>query len=306
MVTLLQSRGKMKISELTEELEVGERQIRTYRNDLEMGGIFITQSSGKYGGYKLENSHLNFIDLTNNEIYALNNIKEQLKRDKYMYSSEFDGIYHKINGFYKQNNQTDGYVNYFTIEHKANANEEDIKQKYYDINVAIVTRKKLKIEYNSLSSGISERIVRPYSIYNYKGDLYFLGFCEKRKDILDFKICRIVSIMVTEDNFNIPENFSLEDYYSNCIGIYKEGEVQIKLKIKYPYSIIISERIWVENQSIKEIEDKAIIFEATMRGYTEIKSWILSMGRFVEVIAPDRLIDDIRKEIEELKNIYNF
>ena len=41
-----------------------------------------------------------------------------------------------------------------------------------------------------------------------------------------------------------------------------------------------------------------------MRGYEEIKSWILSMGAYVEVVEPDRLRNDILLEIEKMKKIY--
>ena len=48
------------------------------------------------------------------------------------------------------------------------------------------------------------------------------------------------------------------------------------------------------------------MFKAKMRGYEEIKSWILSMGAYVEVVEPDRLRNDILLEIEKMKKIYWF
>ena len=41
-----------------------------------------------------------------------------------------------------------------------------------------------------------------------------------------------------------------------------------------------------------------------MKGYSEIKSWILSMGSNVEVIEPQNLREDIISEIEKIKNLY--
>ena len=73
----------------------------------------------------------------------------------------------------------------------------------------------------------------------------------------------------------------------------------MRLKIKHPFSVIIKEKVWADNQEIIEHEDESITLKATMRGYTEIKSWILSMGCNVCVIEPKKLKDDIRNEIEE-------
>ena len=68
---------------------------------------------------------------------------------------------------------------------------------------------------------------------------------------------------------------------------------------------IVREKIWVENQKIKEPEPKnSIIFEAKMKGEAEIKSWILSMGAHVEVLEPEELIAEIRNEIDEIKKLY--
>ena len=41
-----------------------------------------------------------------------------------------------------------------------------------------------------------------------------------------------------------------------------------------------------------------------MKGYSEIKSWILSMGANVEVIKPEKLREDIICEIEKIKKLY--
>lgn len=56
MIELLHARGKMKISELAELLEVKERMVRIYRDDIEMAGIKIDTTKGRDGGYSLSNT----------------------------------------------------------------------------------------------------------------------------------------------------------------------------------------------------------------------------------------------------------
>ena len=53
MLQLLQSGRKYSISELSNELEVSERMIRVYKEDLEKAGIYIDTIMGPYGGYIL-------------------------------------------------------------------------------------------------------------------------------------------------------------------------------------------------------------------------------------------------------------
>ena len=56
MLELLQSGRKYSINELSNELEVSERMIRVYKEDLEKAGIYIDTIMGPYGGYVLNQS----------------------------------------------------------------------------------------------------------------------------------------------------------------------------------------------------------------------------------------------------------
>ena len=53
MLELLSSGRKYSISELSNILEVSERMIRVYKEDLEKAGIYIDTIMGPYGGYVL-------------------------------------------------------------------------------------------------------------------------------------------------------------------------------------------------------------------------------------------------------------
>ena len=56
MLELLQSGRKYSIKELSNELEVSERMIRLYKEELEKAGIYIDTIMGPYGGYVLNQS----------------------------------------------------------------------------------------------------------------------------------------------------------------------------------------------------------------------------------------------------------
>lgn len=306
MAMLLQSRGKMQIKDLASELGVKEKQVRNYRNDLEIAGIFINSEQGPYGGYTLmNNGNLLGLNLSLEELSVVDLALEQLKHNNYVYSDEFELIADKIKAVTHMKKDLEGNMNYFNIESKANCDFNEEKLKWQDINIAFITRRKIKMKYFSLNSGISWRIVHPYGLYQYKSDMYLAAYCENRKNVIDFKICRIIEYEVLEEKFELLNNFRWDNYVKNCIGIYKDKEISLKLKIKYPISVIISEKTWVDNQRItKNEEDNSIIFEAKMKGFKEIKSWVLSMGSNVEVLEPKELRDEIINEIEIIRNIY--
>ena len=53
MLQLLNNGRKYNVKELAEILEVSNRMIRMYKDDLEKSGIFINSVRGPYGGYVL-------------------------------------------------------------------------------------------------------------------------------------------------------------------------------------------------------------------------------------------------------------
>ncbi len=59
------------IGELAEKLEVSERMVRQYKQELEQAGIYLKSTTGKYGGYQLEpdNNFLKIDDAKKEEMY---------------------------------------------------------------------------------------------------------------------------------------------------------------------------------------------------------------------------------------------
>ncbi|MBR9648901.1 transcriptional regulator [Clostridium tyrobutyricum] len=302
MIILLKSRGKMKCKDIAEELEVDERQVRKYKQDLELAGVNINSTSGIDGGYSINGyDYLLNMNISEEELSVLNLANIQLKSMGFFYYKEFNRLMDKINIFNKSNDNV--IVQYFEKSAKENMDDKN-KKKTLDINYAIITRRKVHIEYFSLSSGLGDRVIHPYVIISYKGALYIIAFCEKRNEIRDFKISRIKKYSIFDFKFKLDKNFDLKKYMKDSFGIYRDDRLNVKLRIYKPMSYIISEKIWVENQKITWNDDESIIFEASMTGKTEIVSWILSMGSSVKVKDPPELKKIIKEEIDKVRNYY--
>lgn len=305
MYFLLQVRNMMKVEEIARELEVSSRMVKKYKSDLEMAGIYIDSKLGRYGGYYLENKKsLDGLHFTEEEVSALKMAKETLKSGKYHYAPKFEIMVSKI-----LNSQ--GIIEDVPYYNKAIRESDKIIEKekriWVNINLAINKKKKINIKYKSLKEHgleIKERLVNPYGVFDYKGATYFYGYCENAGGIRFFKLSRIIEYQVLEEVFKVKEDFDFDEILDKSFGIYNDETIKLKLKIYYPMSEIVKEKQICKNQIIKDIDEKTISFEATMKGYVEIKSWIMSMGSRVEVIEPLRLKEDILKEIKEIVGMY--
>ena len=71
MLQVLKDGQLHSIKELAEKLEVSERMIRQYKQELEQVGVYIKSTTGKYGGYQLEqdDDFLQIIEAKKEEMY---------------------------------------------------------------------------------------------------------------------------------------------------------------------------------------------------------------------------------------------
>jgi predicted DNA-binding transcriptional regulator YafY len=305
MYFLIQGRKIISVEEIAKKLEVSTRMVKEYRKDLEYAGIYIGSKLGRYGGYYLENKRsLEGVSCTNAELSALKMARETIKSGKYQYGTQFEILASKI-----LNSK-----NYMEIEYYHNISmqqpDEIIEKEkilWTDINIAINQNRKINMKYKSLGLDkvqVKERVVDPYGIFDYKGATYFYGYCNRSKDIRFFKLSRILEYKVCNEKFDSKLKFDFDEVKEKSFGIYTDKQIDLKLKIHYPMSEIVKEQRIAKNQKITQLDEKTIYFEAKMSGYTEIKTWVMSMGSKVEVIEPMELKEDILNEIKSISNIY--
>ena len=311
MLILLRAKQQMKIGEIAEILEVNRRMVQIYRDDLEKAGIIIESKPGRYGGYSLPKTYDSLLNLNLNpeEVMAFDMAYKQLEESGFIYANELSVAYNKLMASLQVNKHYQGDVNDYQFVSKSSpaalSNNQE-REHCKKIHASLIQKKQIHINYYSLlNDEHQERTVSPYALYEYRNSLYLTGFCHLRQEIRDFKISRIKSLATTDDYFVMPRDFSLKDYMTNCLGIFKDTTQKVVLKIRHPMSQIIREKIWSDNQVITDIpNEKAILFEAHLQGEIEIISWILSMGSDVEVIEPTDLKDKIREKLEKM--IKNF
>ncbi len=81
--------------------------------------------------------------------------------------------------------------------------EDVVKEEMYIImKKAIQNRNKVKIEYYSIHSGITNRVIHPAELFCYMDKWYVAGFCELRKEIRLFKLENISQYQVLEQCYD--------------------------------------------------------------------------------------------------------
>ena len=190
MLQYLQSGRKYNVKELSEKLEVSERQIRCYKEDLEKAGIYIDTIMGPYGGYVLNQSIRMPIRKFKKKDYELLDKYIELEEDKQT-KEKLTLLQDKIKGVYAGS--------------KAEAKELNLKDetltKYNILTRAIKERKKVFIRYYSYNKGENDRIICPAEMFLFQDGWYVAAFCLKKNDIRHFELKRIITIKPLEETF---------------------------------------------------------------------------------------------------------
>ncbi|GGE54807.1 helix-turn-helix transcriptional regulator [Priestia taiwanensis] len=304
MIELLHARGKMKISELAEELEVKERMIRIYRDDLEKAGIFVEGEKGRSGGYSIVNkSFFPIRNMSSEEMRALVFAVEKLvSKGNVLHAGDAQAALDKLNAVQKVEMDKDRYV-YFVQRSRPNYDVSDENRKYAQLQEAFSLKKKVEIVYETSSGRESTRTIEPYGFVHYNEFFYCTGLCTNRKAMRTFKLSRMKRIQLMNEMYTVPEDFNIQTEFPK-LGIMKE-QLDIELIIYPPFSLSVPESIWGENQTIEYLPDKSIRYRATMSGKESAKKWILGMGASVKVMEPIALRDEIMEEGRRLLELYD-
>lgn len=147
----------------------------------------------------------------------------------------------------------------------------------------------LKIQYNSLSTGVTERFVDPYFIIFRGHAFYFVAYCHSRKEIRTIRVNRIINLESTEKYFNCNPDINPIDYFDKSWSIYNGDEVEIEAVFRGTAARVIETLNHHDNEQVEQIDNDSVRYKVTTRGLEEIQRWLLDFGDEVEIISPPEL-----------------
>lgn len=194
MLQLLQNGRKYSIKELAQKIEVSERMIRKYKEELEYSGIYIDTIKGPYGGYVLNKDvNIPFLNLNSNDIDIITKASN-LINNSYI-KQELLNINSKIalNLNNKESNKK------LIIADNLELNI------FNKVNNAYKNNLKLKIKYYNLKHGESTRIIYPLGLYLFQNEWWVSAYWEEKDDMRQFHLKRIRDCEILDKKFNPSE-----------------------------------------------------------------------------------------------------
>jgi len=173
------------------------------------------------------------------------------------------------------------------------------------ISEATIHRKIIEIDYFTMSrKEKTHRKVAPYKIWFFDGAFYLVGNCGLRQDIRIFALDRIKSLKLTDETFEMPEDFKVEDFMQTSFGVFHGKPQNVRIRFAAEVAGYINEKIWHKTQKIQPQKDGSLIFEARVAGTEEIKFWLMTWGSKAEVLSPAALREEILAEAKAMLHSY--
>ncbi len=149
-----------------------------------------------------------------------------------------------------------------------------------------------------------QRRLRPYQLVLDEGVCYLFGFDELRQAERIFSLVRMKNAVVTEDEFELPENYEFESRCKdgNFGAVFSKKAEHYVIEFYNEARLLVKEKIWADSQVFKEDENKTTI-EFDSSQFLKIKSWVLSNGCNAKPIKPEWLVKEWKGHIEGMTKL---
>lgn len=302
---MLRSDEKITAKQISEKIEMNIRTVYRYIDTLSMSGVPIISEPGHNGGYTLIN---NFI-----EAPLFFDIEEQTSLFHAAVFAEEAGYYggealnraiSKLRNYSNQEQETKINQHLTSLEVIRRLSSLALEPFLKELEQAVADGYSVKTLYHkSGEKQLNDRLVDPYRIIYWNNKWYMIGFCHLRNDIRSFRVDRMENLMLTENKFNQPENFSARDFFmKNLLPPIEEKEGITSLVINGNTSALddICQH-WFLGHYLKErTSNQAVFLLEEDILHTYVPYLLLPYNKSIKVIEPISLKKRIIEVLSEL------
>lgn len=183
---------------------------------------------------------------------------------------------------------------------------QDLKL-FEKVGEALFRSREVEFDYLKPRADVPERRrVQPYHVACIDGQWYLFAQDLVRGDIRTFALARMRALKVLARPFSRPLGFSIETLLASSFGVFHGGRVQaVRLRFTRVVARFVCERQWHASQKVTPLDGGGCELTMKVVDSPELKRWILSWGKEVEVLSPPELRAHVRATAEALSGVYD-
>lgn len=302
---MLSSSKKITAKQISEKLEINIRTVYRYIDTLSTSGVPIISDTGHNGGYTLLNNFIEaplFFDFE--EQTSLFHAAIFAEEAGYYGGEALNRAISKLSKYSNQEQETKINQHLTSLEVISRLSSFSMEPFLKELEQAVTDEYSVKILYHKSDKEQSKyRLVDPYRIIYWNNRWYIIGFCHLRNDIRNFRVDRIESLILTENKFNWPENFSARDFFiKNLLPTIEDKEGIVSLVINGDERALgdICQHWFLGHYLQERTSNQAVfLFEKNII-HTYVPYLLLPYGKSIQVIEPISLKKRLIEVLSEL------
>ncbi|MDQ0859474.1 YafY family protein [Bacillus sp. V2I10] len=302
---MLRSGEKITAKQISEKLEMNIRTVYRYIDTISTSGVPIISEPGHNGGYTLLNNFIEaplFFDFE--EQTSLFHAAVFAEEAGYYGGEAINRAISKLSKYSNQEQETKINQHLTSLEVISRLSSLSMEPFLKELEQAVADGYSVKILYHkSGEKQLNYRLVDPYRIIYWNNKWYVIGFCHLRNDIRSFRVDRIESLMLTENKFNRPENFSARDFFmKNLLPTIEDKEGITSLVINGNESTLndVCQHWFLGHYLHERNSNQAVFLLEKDIVHTYIPYLLLPYGKSIQIIEPISLKKRLIEVLSEL------
>jgi predicted DNA-binding transcriptional regulator YafY len=287
----LQSKRIVKASEIAERFGISLRTVYRDIRALEESGVPIGAEAG-VGYFLMENYKLPPVMFTREEASALlfgEKLVEKMSDNQT--KVEFCSALFKIKAILKpdEKDRLEKLHDRIAVLNFTASNENFNRLYLGEIQQALVAKQVLEIDYQAgYGAPATKRMVEPIGLCNYSSRWHLFAWCRLRGEYRDFRLDRIHSLKVSDENFRGKQHISLDDFIKQINVISDKANISLIVPVNR-LNLIAESKYWygfIEEEMVDDQTTRLRFSNNELRGFA---TWIISSGSYAKVEAPEEL-----------------
>ncbi|AKG04933.1 WYL domain-containing protein [Salimicrobium jeotgali] len=144
--------------------------------------------------------------------------------------------------------------------------------------------------------------VKPYALI-WQNDFYYLiGWFRKTEEMRHYRLDRIRNIRIAEETFE-KGDFDVQEYVNQSFHMFSGENMKVEIKFHQSLLNVVLDRFGLE-VSVKQVDEEYFLLSTEGKMSTGLVTWVLQWGHKARVVSPRTLKQEVEKEIEKMRRLY--
>ena len=177
---------------------------------------------------------------------------------------------------------------------------------------------KIKFKYMSytLQNGVkhTERrkgewyVVSPYKLLISDGNYYLMGYDDKTKKMMNYRIDRMKDVELTGEERSGAEYFdslNIDTYIREHFGMYQGIREHVKIRALNMLLDTFVDRFGTRDVIYAKDDDKYFTAIVNVAVSNQFYGWLCGLGNKVKIISPSPVVEDFKKYLDKMRGMYD-